>query len=249
MRVVWSLEKVVGKDWEKQVTLLTESVRRWDYVFPKDHKVLYLDEFSRERLETLGITKIFDEVNNLCYSKNSSINPKVFWASAKIRAMQEQRGPYILVDNDFFVKEDFVRYLDSKKVCFSFLEITRGLYPSHVDPKVRQLQLSFRLQNHAANTSFIYIPDTSSFNSTFTETSLEVMEALSRYEDIGSVYMLFAEQLLFYSILKHMRLDFQCLHRNMFNSFRNCWMEEEVSQGLFNLKSSESYFLHLGPGK
>lgn len=248
MRVIWSLEKVEGRNWNQQAQFLKESVKAWDSIYPFDEKVLYVDEYSKESLGTLGIIKLFDEVNQVDYSKFPLIDSQVFWASVKMRVILEQREPFIMVDNDFTLKGDIKKFIDPEKVCFNYLETTIALYPSHINPSIRELKLPYRLSNYASNTSFLHIPDID-FGVEFANLSLSTMESFTANNITNTTFMLFAEQQLFCSILFGRKLDFQQLHRTIFISSANKWSDLEDSHGIFTLSEADEMYSHIGPGK
>lgn len=248
MRVVWALEKIEGRNWNQQVELMQKSARAWDSIYPSDTRALYVDEYSWNSLGTLRETKMFDEVNKFSYESFPSISPKVFWASGKLRAIREQTEPFILVDNDFELRGDIKKHLQKDRACFNFLETTLFLYPSPTSPEIRSLNLDFRLSNFAANTSFFYSPDPE-FTSDYAFRSLSAMEMLSKQGVDSSVYMIFTEQQFFYSLVSFYKKEYQCLHRQVFDSFNNVWLEDTEPRGIFSESEVDTYFSHMGLNK
>lgn len=248
MRVIWSIERIQGKDWDKQFQSLLNSVANWELYRPFDTRVLYTDDYSREILGKKGILNTFAEVNKLDYSKFSSINPEVFWASGKLRVIEEQEESFIFLDNDFIIHCDILEYLDKNKLCFNFLEDGKGLYPNSTDPNIRNLNLGHRFYQGATNTSFLYFPDLI-FSKEYGKLSLKIMEKLSSCSDIKGTYMIFAEQMLLYNFLKWNNIKWQCLSKDLFISSKDIWEYNKVTEGIFNWIEKDFKFQHIGISK
>lgn len=246
MNVIWSLEKVEGRDWQQQAVLLEQSVLSWKHHYPEDYCMVYLDDFSRDSLGSMGILQLFDAHYILNYADYSSINPQVFWASSKLRAIREQQVEFVFLDNDFLLKGPIKSILDPDKICYNHTEDPEGLYPTLLDPEIRNLPLSFRLYQISANTSFLYFPDVK-FSQEYASISLSFMDILSKRGVVRPYYMIFAEQMLFRNLILHFKKEYQCLCTRILEAYTGLWLEDRREpNGLLTSSEESLYFEHMG---
>jgi len=221
------------------------SVRLWKKNQPEDTTWLYCDEMTKDLLESLGVTSLYDNIEVINFDGN--INKEHFWASSKLKVLSLQTEPVIIMDCDTLVFKPFKQHLQDDTVLFTNREYGRGYYPTSIDPLVRKLSYKHRWQTDSVNVSFLHLPDPN-FTQMYANLSLQMMEEFTKLKAPNSKYLIFAEQLL----LKHLIVRDKIKHKAVITTEWDCnnWRWSKVeSEGIWSIEESGEYFRHYGPLK
>lgn len=221
------------------------SVSLWKRNHPEDTTYLYCDLMTKELLERLGVTSLWDKIELIEF--NTPVNKHVFWASSKLHILSLQNEPVIIMDGDTLVYKPFKHHLKPDRVLVSNLEIGRGYYPSGLDEYVRKLSYKGRWKTEALNVSFLYLPDPE-FTKMYAKLSLKIMKEFTKMNVPNSKYLIFAEQLLLRHLLDKHKVDYKPIISNAWDCDKWDWDKEEHN-GIWSYEDSQVNFWHYGPLK
>lgn len=156
---------------------------------------LCCDGFFADYYERLGICDVWDEVRVCVADDLEGIDPKMFWAGAKLLALREMSAPTVMIDTDFIVwkKLDFSGEAGKSVIAAHRENISDGIYPplsffktnGHMLPQFSEDVLPL-------NTAFLYVPD-NDFKEFYTSQAISFMKSVVQCDDYLK-YMVFAEQ-------------------------------------------------------
>lgn len=250
MKVIWVYENI-SKSQEHyskfNLLVMFASVSLWKRNHPEDTTWLYCDTITKELLDKIGVTSLWDRVELIEF--NSQVDKHTFWASSKLHILSLQTEPVIIMDGDTLVYKPFKKYLKPDTVLVSNLELGRGYYPSGLDPYVRKLTYRPRprWKTEALNVSFLYLPDPE-FTRMYANLSLDIMKEFTEMDVPNSKYLIFAEQLLLRHLLDKHKVKYKPIISNAWDCDLWNWDKEE-GEGLFSYEDSQVYFWHYGPLK
>ena len=247
LKTIWVYENIQEdvKFYSKlNVALLLASVTLWKKNHPTFECVLYCDSMTKNLLEELQVTHLWDSI--ILYKHELNIDRSVFWACNKVKVLTEQIEPCILMDHDSLVFKPIHEHLQDK-VLVANLEQGAGYYPSNLDTYVRQLDYKPRWTTDSLNVSFLYFPDPKFLN-LYSTTSLQMMEDFTKMGTPNSQYLIFAEQLWLRHLLDREQIEYKSLLSDYWDC--NAWdWGEKHNKGIWNLPEGNLYFHHYGPLK
>lgn len=182
-------EKVNAEDFDLYCTAI--SALQWRKLGGRI--TMYCDSFYAEYYDKMGFGCVWDEMLCSIPDDLEGINPKMFWAGAKILALQKANAPIVMLDTDFIVWE--LPVFGEEIIAAHREDISDGIYPklsffsaeNHIIPDFSESVLPL-------NTAFLYIPD-NDFKEFYTSQAIAFMKNANDCGDYLK-YMVFAEQRL-----------------------------------------------------
>ncbi len=167
------------------------------------------DKNGEELFRKIGITEIWDSLDGSLDCNIDGIDPIMFWAGAKLLALQKYPAPCVMLDTDFIVwdKLDF----GDKIIAAHEEDLNPDIYPDISAFDMADFTfadgLDFTLP--ALNTAFLYIPD-ESFKQYYTSQAIAFMKSAKKGGDYLT-YMVFAEQRLLPMLAKKCGIEYNVL--------------------------------------
>ncbi len=154
---------------------------------------LCCDEPFAEYYRKIEFTDIWNNINVCVADDLGGIDPKMFWAGAKLLALREVSAPIAMIDTDFIVWKN--PEFGDEIIAAHRENISDGIYPplsffktrGHIIPDFSESVLPL-------NTAFLYIPD-NDFKEFYTSQAISFMKSAVSCDDFLK-YMVFAEQRL-----------------------------------------------------
>ncbi len=109
---------------EYQIFYTILSILRWKQ-FNGPIK-LYTDTIGLQFYKSLGIDKLYDEINTEVLDNYTEIDAAHFWTSGKIHCLQFETEPFTFLDQDFIVRGKIPNY--NTDLAIGHWEIPRGYY-------------------------------------------------------------------------------------------------------------------------
>ena len=143
---------------EYQILYTILSILRWKQ-FNGPIK-LYTDTIGLQFYQSLGIDKLYDEINTEVLDNYTEIDAAHFWTSGKIHCLQFETEPFTFLDQDFIVRGKIPNY--NTDLAIGHWEIPRGYYyftREQFDREVSHYKLPDDYNPNAwiPNTSFMQI--------------------------------------------------------------------------------------------
>lgn len=166
------------------------------------------DGFYEEFYERIGFADVWNSICRNVADDLEGINPKMFWAGAKLLALREQKAPVVMLDTDFIAWK--LPEFGSEIIAAHREEITEEIYPSlsffgvgeHILPDFSETVLPL-------NTAFLYLPD-DDFKEFYTSQAIAFMKNADESDDYLR-YMVFAEQRLLAMCADYTRMPVKTL--------------------------------------
>ncbi len=154
---------------------------------------LCCDKAFAEYYRKIGFTDVWNGVNVCVADDLEGIDPKMFWAGAKLLALRGMNAPIVMIDTDFIAWKN--PEFGNEIIAAHREDISDGIYPplsffktrGHVLPNFSESVLPL-------NTAFLYIPD-NDFKEFYTSQAISFMKSAVKCDDFLK-YMVFAEQRL-----------------------------------------------------
>ncbi|WP_068913227.1 DUF6734 family protein [Criibacterium bergeronii] len=155
---------------------------------------LFADKYATNYFNRLNMLSLWDKVEEIPY--DLGINPKMYWAGAKLFALKKMQAPCVMMDTDMIVWQNLQNILNSD-ICSAHSEpLITEVYKPKEYFKMKEAfdfdELSFNV--YASNTAILYIADMD-FKKYYTDLAIEFMQKSEDVDDTLS-YMVFAEQRL-----------------------------------------------------
>lgn len=197
-------EKVNTEDFDLYCTAL--SALQWRKLGGKI--TMCCDSCYTEFYQKIGFCDVWDEVKCNIADDLEGINPKMFWAGAKLLALREQSAPIVMIDTDFIVWR--LPEFGEEIIAAHREEISEEIYPSlsffgaenHIIPDFSESVLPL-------NTAFLYLPD-NDFKEFYTSQAIAFMKNADDCDDYLK-YMVFAEQRLLAMCADHTKTPVKTL--------------------------------------
>lgn len=109
---------------EYQILYTILSILRWKQ-FNGPIK-LYTDSIGLEFYKSLGIDKLYDEINTTVLDSYTEVDAAHFWTSGKIHCLQFETEPFTFLDQDFIVRGKVPDH--NTDIAIGHWEIPRGYY-------------------------------------------------------------------------------------------------------------------------
>ena len=175
------------------------------------------DEAGAEFYRKIGIDSIWNLGidDSLGRDMDKEIDPKIFWAAGKIKALKKQNVPCIMIDTDFIVWKSLKK-------------------------KGYNIDRKFNWQVKPFNTALAYIND-KKFLDFYTESSLNFMKNLIDSED-RLINMVFAEQRMFSMCAEKLNLQpkelmpLEELSKSKQEYFTHVWGLKDIMRKDFNVR-------------
>lgn len=272
-RVFLNKEKVSKVDWinpttmifgmeDYEIVILYLSVLYW-----KKHNniiQIYVDEKGYEIFDKLHLLHLYDEIK--VFTKSSyNIDNSIFWAAAKVEAMQDIDQPFTIFDLDLFVTENLekLNFYNNKDIGILHFEKSSLSYPfPHTMPNYN-FPREWTWDSYAINVALLHFNDIG-FKNLYVEKSLEYMHNNSKkyIMDKMNARMIFAEQRLLGEMVSVYSKSYDLLIKGLyyptldndnvigFNDVMNLRTAKfvETEQGVHkhsNIKEMEKHINHL----
>jgi hypothetical protein len=248
MNVIWCAEHIQFYSNLEKAFLYT-SVLTWKHFYPEHTTNLYCDDHSKAIIQNMGILDLWDNVDtDVLNKKKYEFDQTAFWASSKLKVINEIKAPFIVLDLDLFIKakfipEDYWNY----NVVGNFMEITKNHYLEPYKIKKYMDLPNYEWDDKAINVAFLYI-NSEELRAEYAKTALEWMEIMTKNGGtVNGLNMVFCEQKLLWQLVKHRNLS----HKFLFDETLICWKDQWIKNGLglFDKKDEYDYATHFGPNK
>jgi hypothetical protein len=248
MNVYWCAEHMSFHSNLEKAFLYT-SILTWKHFYPNDITNLYCDTESKQIIEEIGIINLWDNVNTEVLDKKQyDFDQNAFWASSKLKVINEIKAPFVIIDLDLFIKNKFIpdEYWQND-VVGNFMEITTNHYPEPRKIKKYMDLPDFDWDDNAVNVAFLYI-NNEQLRTEYAQTALDWMSVMTKDGgQINGLNMVFCEQKLLWQLIKRQNLN----HRFLFNQTLICHKDEWIDNnlGIFPKIEEYKYATHFGPDK
>ena len=248
MNVIWCAEHIQFYSNLEKAFLYT-SILTWKHFYPHHTTNLYCDSHSEAIIRNMGIIDLWDNVNTEVLNKKQyTFNENAFWASSKLKVINELTAPFVIVDLDLFIKQKFIPEDYWKQdIVGNFMEITSHHY---LEPyKIRKYMdlPGYDWDDKAINVAFLYI-NNEKLRAEYAQTALDWMTTMTEKGGvINGLNMVFCEQKLLWQLVKQHNLN----HKFLFNETLVCWKDQWIENGLglYSKKNEYEYAAHFGPDK
>jgi len=248
MNVVWCAEHMSFYSNLERAFLYT-SILTWKHFYPEHTTNLYCDSHSKQLVSDMGILDLWDNINTEVLDKKQyEFNKEAFWASAKLKVINELTTPFVIIDLDLFIKQRFIPEDYWKlDVVGNFMEVTTRHYPEPYQIRKYMELPNYEWDDKAINVAFLYI-NNEKLRGIYAQTALEWMNVMTeKGGEINGLNMVFCEQKLLWQLIKELKLE----HKYLFNQTLVCHKDEWIDNGLglFTYKDQYDYAVHFGPDK
>lgn len=122
---------------------------------------LYTDSIGLSFYKQLGLIELYDEINIDFLNNLEPVDPALFWTSGKIQALQNEKEPFVFLDQDFIVRDIIPESFYSKDIGIGHWEIPRGHYyftkeKWEQDIKHMEFPKNYNIYAYSPNTSLLY---------------------------------------------------------------------------------------------
>lgn len=198
---------------------------------------LLTDHAGADYLQNCGLSEVWDEPEIIFDDESmKGIDERVFWAGAKIFALQKQHAPCVMMDLDFIVWRtlDFTQY-DGQTVVIHREPVGNEVYPEKAYFQMDKSWTDFDdtyWSLEACNTAFAYFGDAELLQYYCKKALLFMHYAQVREPDLP--YMVFAEQRLLAMCAKQMGQEIQTfsslndLFGDKQREFTHVWGQKET---------------------
>jgi hypothetical protein len=159
---------------------------------------LYADKIGYDYYDSLELLDLWDGGTNITALENipDTINQEIFWAAAKLFALQHEETPVAMIDTDLIVWPEVLSDLKDKQFAVIHREELHGCYPPHYTLKIRK---DYQFDPHwdwsvlPCNMAFAYFSDPG-FKKYYTDCAIDFMTDNNEYAMEMVSQMVFAEQ-------------------------------------------------------
>ena len=248
MNVIWCAEHIQFYSNLEKAFLYT-SILTWKHFYPKHTTNLYCDNHSKAIIQNMGIIELWDNVNiDILNKKQYNFDQTAFWASSKLKVINEIKAPFVIIDLDLFIKSKFIpEDYWQQDVVGNFMEVTTNHYLESYKIKKYMNLPNYDWDDKAINVAFLYI-NNENLRAEYAHTALKMMEDMTEKSSVlNGLNMVFCEQKILWQLIKHYNLS----HKFLFNETLVCWKDQwvENSLGLFSKQNEYTYATHFGPDK
>ena len=197
----------------------------------------------------MGIIELWDNVNiDILNKKQYNFDHTAFWASSKLKVINEIKAPFVIIDLDLFIKSKFIpEDYWQQDVVGNFMEVTTNHYLEPYKIKKYINLPNYDWDDKAINVAFLYI-NNENLRAEYAHTALKMMEDMTEKSSVlNGLNMVFCEQKILWQLIKHYNLS----HKFLFKETLVCWKDQwvENSLGLFSKQNEYTYATHFGPDK
>jgi len=166
----------------------------------------------------------------------SSVDQKVFWAAAKLFALQKAEAPIAMVDNDLFVWKDLSPFLKDDAITVLHREELWDCYVPKEElgtPPGYRFDPDWDWEEKPCNTAFAFFPE-ESFKKRYTEAAIGFMAGNPGKDAVRSSQMVFAEQRILSMCAKRDNVSVITLVEDPFdeqnNLFTHLWGAKDLTK-------------------
>jgi len=122
---------------------------------------LYTDSIGLSYYQQIGISELYDEINTDFLDNLQNVDPAFYWTSGKIQALQNEKEPFVFLDQDFIVRGEVPSDFYYGDIGIGHWEIPRGNYyftKKQWDSEIKHVSFptSYNCNAYSPNTSFVY---------------------------------------------------------------------------------------------
>lgn len=255
-KAIWVLENISknSKYYSTiNILILLSSIINWK----KHHDTcneLYVDTMTFSFLNELGVLHYWDTVDSIILEQDCEINKHSFWSSSKLRVLQQQKEPVIMVDYDFITYTKVTGVDPDSAVVYCYDEYGEAAYPTATDKYVKQLvnvppYLKWCKNHNAINVSLLEF-NNFNFQKEYADMSILMMTEFSKIGTPKGIYVCYAEQLVLKQMLLNQQLKHTALISNMYDAIRSEFFIDRFNgTGLWSYEKSRMKFYHIGIDK
>ncbi|MBO4806562.1 MAG: hypothetical protein J5554_11010 [Paludibacteraceae bacterium] len=199
---------------------------------------LYTDNVGYEYYKKLNLLSLWNggiDVNTL-ESISEDVSPSIYWAAAKIFALQVESLPVVLLDTDLLVWENLERELeDVQLAAFHRESIATDCYLSMSELKKRsdyQFDSLWNWKEEPCNTALAYF-NNEDFRKYYTSSAINFMQGNDEHPSDRVSQMVFAEQRLFSMCAKKMGVPIHTFLAEPYNgindNYTHLWGAKQVA--------------------
>jgi hypothetical protein len=200
---------------------------------------LYTDKTGYKYYKSLGILDLWDGGVDTTVVENipASINQEIFWAAAKLFALQNESVPVTMIDTDLIVWKNIEKELDAKK----FAVLHREMLSPHVyipekflkKRKYYRFDPAWDWMEDPCNMALAYFAD-ADFKKYYLDCAIDFMTDNKEYPKEMVSQMVFAEQRIVSMCAKQMEISiFHFLddpYQAGNNSFTHIWGGKDIAR-------------------
>lgn len=192
---------------------------------------LYTDTIGLQFYKSIGIDKLYDEINTEILDNYIEIDAAHFWTSGKIHCLQFETEPFTFLDQDFIVRGKIPSH--STDIAIGHWEIPRGYYyftREQFDREVSHYKLPDDYNPNAwiPNTSFMQINNIEVIKN-YVE---EHKKMVSTNEEVPEWFWLLTDQGVLGHTIRHFNYSVDSLTDKIFLSDSDYGNESTRAQGL-----------------
>lgn len=204
---------------------------------------LYTDSIGYEYYRSLGLLPLWDEIDTKTLdSIPCSIDAEIYWAAAKIFAVQAEEGPVVMMDTDLLVWKRLDELRDCEIAAFHTESLDLDCYLPYGYLKKRadyQLDKDWDWSLLPYNTALAYFGH-QEFQKYYTHSAIDFMtNNMERPCELVS-QMVFAEQRLFSMCAQKMKLSVHTFLKETYNGvcddFTHLWGAKGVARSDRNFR-------------
>lgn len=199
---------------------------------------LYTDEIGYQYYKKLGLDFLWDDGIDIQTLENipSSISPTIYWAAAKLFALQNEPGPITMLDTDLLVWKNLTEDIKNRElVSFHKESLEIECYPSKEKLKKRKNYQYETLWNWTVdpyNTAICYFAN-DEFKKYYTNSAIDFMQNNDETPNDYVSQMVFAEQRLISMCANKMYIEMNTFIPDMYdgnsNDFTHLWGAKNVA--------------------
>ncbi len=198
---------------------------------------LYTDSIGYEYYLSLGLLPLWDEIDTkILDGIPNSIDAEIFWAAAKIFAVQAEKGPVVMMDTDLLVWKRLDELRDCEIAAFHTESLDLDCYLPYESLKKRtdyQLDKDWDWNLLPYNTALAYF-DHPEFKKYYTDSAIDFMTNNKERPCELVSQMVFAEQRLFSMCARKLKLPVHTFLKETYNGvcddFTHLWGAKGVAR-------------------
>jgi hypothetical protein len=122
---------------------------------------LYTDSIGLSYYQQIGISELYDEIDTDFLDNLQNVDPAFYWTSGKIQALQNEKEPFVFLDQDFIVRGEVPSDFYYGDIGIGHWEIPRGNYyftKKQWDSEIKHVTFptNYNCNAYSPNTSFVY---------------------------------------------------------------------------------------------
>lgn len=194
---------------------------------------LYTDSVGLAYYKSLGLDRIYDEIDTDVLDNYTEVDAAYFWTSGKIHCLQFEKEPFTFLDQDFIVRGKVPQY-PNNDIIIGHWEIPRGYYyftKQQFEKEITHYKLPKNYNYNAwiPNTSFMVVNNLSIIKNYVAEHKKMVS---TRGHDIPEWFWLLTDQGVLGYVIRHFNYSANCLTDRVFLSDSDYGNESTRDKGM-----------------